>query len=171
MKKYYNIPWYEWLYNISRCWVVISLSRRVFGWKWYYVIKERILKSSKHTHWYVNFVLHKNWKPKIITQHRLLMLVFNWESKWRDVNHINWIKDDNRLENLEYCTRSENMIHAYNIWLKKPAYKSCNQYSLSGEFIKKWNSISEAEISLWITSVSSCCSGRCKTTWWYIFKY
>ena len=45
--------------------------------------------------------------------HRLVMHAFHGPSELQ-VNHINGIKTDNRLENLEYCTPSQNRWHAKN---------------------------------------------------------
>jgi len=61
---------------------------------------------------------YKNfYKKKILKVHRLVMLAFNGQSRLT-VNHKNGIKTDNRLENLEYCTMSENNKHAYLTGLK-----------------------------------------------------
>lgn len=51
--------------------------------------------------------------------HRLVLKVFrpNVDSNKLDVNHINGNKFDNRLWNLEWCTRSYNMKHAYKTGL------------------------------------------------------
>ena len=82
------------------------------------------LKSSPIGSGYLAVNLSKNNKKKTITIHSLVMIVFKGKKKGGyEVNHKNGIKTDNRLFNLEYCTRSENIKHAYDTGLSKRGEK------------------------------------------------
>ena len=71
---------------------------------------------------YTLICLRKGGKQYRKYAHRLLAEAFmpNPDGK-RTVNHINGDKSDNRLENLEWATHSENQKHAYKEGLKVPA--------------------------------------------------
>lgn len=60
--------------------------------------------------------------------HKLVMQAFVGErpKEMRDINHIDGNKTNNRLDNLEYCTRSENNKHAYSIGLRRPLHGTQN---------------------------------------------
>lgn len=78
------------------------------------------LKGYVDKHGYVVLNLCKNSKCKLVKVHRLVAITFipNPENK-AEVNHINGIKSDNRVENLEWNTRFENQKHAFNNGLNK----------------------------------------------------
>ena len=76
----------------------------------------RFLSGSVDPDGYREVKLTKNKKTKGFRFHRVITAAFRGESKLQ-VNHLNGIKDDNRLENLEYCTNSENQKHAHKIGL------------------------------------------------------
>lgn len=153
---------YEELYEVSNVGRIKSIGIRPTEqtplWQIKLLKKSKINSQSLNKWGYLGVSLYKNGLCKRFQVHRLVAMAFipNPENK-PQVNHVNGVKTDNVLDNLEWNTHSENLKHAFRIGLKKPTltglgrrnnlhYKSTPilQKTLEGVIVREFPSISEA---------------------------
>lgn len=107
MELFKDIRGYEGKYQISNLGKVKSLNYRNSN-------KEQVLTPKTHTKGYLKIDLWKDGKRKCCFIHRLVAEAFlENPNKLPEVNHINCIRNDNRVENLEWVTTSENALHRW----------------------------------------------------------
>lgn len=88
------------------------------------------------------------------------------------VNHMDGNKLNNHISNLEWMTYSQNSQHAVDTNLGTSC-KQIDQYSMGGQFIKRWTSIIEASEALNIhrAGIGNNCQGRSKSSGGFVWKY
>lgn len=104
--------------------------------------------------------------------HRLVAQTFipNPQNK-SEVNHINAIKTDNRVANLEWCTHRENKEHAFDLGLS--SRKKVQQYDLGNNLITCFKSTLEAEEKTGIphNNISLVCRQKRQTAGGFKWRY
>ncbi len=121
MEIWQDIPGYESIYQASTIGNIKSLARKD---RHGYFRKEKILKPTNQTsRKYLRVTLRKNNIRKHWSVHRLVLMTFipNINNK-PEVNHKDGNIQNNCIENLEWCTRQENLIHAVKTNLRVYKY-------------------------------------------------
>jgi hypothetical protein len=113
-----DISGFEGYYQVSNFGNVKSLERCIFTKSGFKKYKGRQLTPELLNNGYHRVQLSTPEKKQKQTVHRLVVETFLGKSDLI-VNHKNGIKTDNRVDNLEYCTYSENAIHAVKNGLSK----------------------------------------------------
>lgn len=150
------IPGYEGLYQVSNLGRVKSVSHLAHGANFKcptgfsYFTKGVIIKQHKKKNGYLHVKLYKEGKATTFTVHRLVMLSFVGPSELT-VNHINEIKTDNRLENLEYMTASQNIRYSQA--------RPVESFDLTtGETVKRYEAgIDVKDDGFDVGAVNNCC--------------
>tara|TARA_R110002153_G_C13100775_1_gene476538 strand:- start:30 stop:593 length:564 start_codon:yes stop_codon:yes gene_type:complete len=102
-----EVKGFEGLYSVNRLGFVFS----------HY--SDKYLKGTPDKDGYMKVCLHKDRKQYIRIVHRLVLCAFTANPLNKpQVNHIDGIKSNNSLSNLEWCTASENTIHAHKTGLR-----------------------------------------------------
>lgn len=106
---YYVIPYYS-NYVISRCGQLIKKS-----------VNEQIKASLATTGYYTFRMTSDSNKISNQLRHRIISMAFlkyDYDFLTKDINHKNGIPGSDAISNLEWCTRSENLEHAYDTELR-----------------------------------------------------
>ena len=175
-----DIPNYEG-YQVSNLGRVKSLKRFRKGRNGSLVtVKEKILKPWINSTGYYLIELSKQSIKKKHLVHRLVWSAFNGQiPEDLQVNHINEVKTDNRLSNLNLMTAKENSNWgSRNERMTKKLIngkksKPVLQFTLDGIFVKEYPSAHQVERELGFNqgNIVNCCNGKRKTAHGFKWKY
>lgn len=161
-----NIEGYEGLYQISNFGRVKSLR---FG-------KEKIMKE-RTINCYFAVNLHKDGKKKSYLVHRLVASAFLPNpNNLPQVNHIDEVKTNNRVDNLEWCSAKYNVNYGFR--MQRFIESNTNNPKISKKVLcietgKIYPSVRqvERELGFYQTNISAACRGKYKTSYGFHWRY
>lgn len=139
----------------------------IYKMNWHRTGQMRRVKQSHDSKGYLQFT----YKGRLVSSHRFIAELFIPNpDNLPQVNHINEKKDDNRVENIEWCDAAYN--NSYGTRNERISNKVC-QYTLDGTFICEWPSTMEVERQLGYNhrNIGKCCLGKYRQAYGYVWRY
>ncbi len=149
-------------------------------------IKGRILRPFKQKvvsgingNPYLMLQLNCDGKSKTYPVHRLVAMAFipnDNPSEKTEVNHLDENRSNNRADNLEWCSHSDNINYGSRNQRQScnnPLRREVDQYTLDGELVAHYYSTTEAAkvFNGDSSNISAACRGVSKTAYGYVWKY
>jgi len=137
------------------------------------IARNKILTPKNNWDGYKRIQLYRKNKCIFVSIHRLVAEAFlGTPQEGMVVNHINGIKGDNRLINLEWVTQKDNIRHAHETGLSKTK-KIVHQYDMNNKYIETFDSVSKASKITGVdtSSISRNCNGHLPHAGFYLWRY
>lgn len=173
-----NVKDFEGYYKVSNLGRVKSLERKVkTGIKHneFVIKKGKLLNNTLLNTGYYQVNLSKNGKTKKKQVHRLVAEAFlENPNNYKEINHKDENKQNNKVENLEWCDRKYNINWGTRTQkAKEKLSKKINMYNLNNEFIKQFSGINEASriMNISTNTICLCCQGKRNKAGGYKWKY
>ena len=186
MEIWKAVEGYEGLYEVSNLGRVRGLDRFVrHSGEYQRKAKGIVLKEATNsTGHYSTVKLNKNGVSKQHKVHRLVALAFiENPNGYKEINHKDENKQNNCVENLEWCTRkyNENYGTKRERWSRnidresqaRKVSKAVYQVSPDGNIVKRWDSIVQIHKELGYSSgnISMCCNGKIKRVYGFLWRF
>ena len=145
-----DVKWYEWLYYINTLWQVFNKNKKHL---------KPLLVNGYH-----KVTLYKDWKWTQTSIHRILAHAFiENPNDYKIINHKDWNRSNNNINNIEWCTHSYNSLHWYRSNWRVITDK--HRIKASQQWIKNWKKVKQLTIEWDLLNIFRSCKQACKILW------
>jgi hypothetical protein len=162
MEEWRDVVGYEGLYEVSNYGGV----RRVDN--------GADLRGNLNSYGYRVVKLSKDGKGKDFKLHQLVARAFiPNDFGARIINHKDGNRDNNYVDNLEWCSRKQNAQHAIEVLGITTMARPIMQIGLDGELLAIWANANKAATTLGFghMMISACCKGTAQTAYDFMWQY
>lgn len=172
-EEWRDVVGYEGLYQVSNLGRVKKIGKKQKWGTYERTQKTRIVSQFKKENGYLSLHLCCEKREKNAYTHRLVVEAFIRPMKEKEeVNHLDKIKTNNNIENLEICTHLENYLYS-KVDIFNATSKKVYRYTIDGYFNKEYSSVSEAskDNNVMPSSIVRSCKGDRNLANNHYFRY